>query len=219
MGARRAFAISLAAVLAAGAAHAQQIPHTPGQIPPYVDPNNPPFQLPPGPGDPLDRLYPGPLRPDPVPDKQTPVQSPLQRNEAPVPGALAPGAPVPGAMRPRSVPQGFTMTIERAGRQMVSGALSRPRQIGEHLAACWTPPAPGSEVTVRVTFNRRGAVIGTPRVTYVKPGRGADRAAVTRSAERAFARCLPLRFTAELGSAIAGRPFAFRLIASGAAHR
>lgn len=205
---RRAFATSLATALAAGAAQAQQIPHTPGQIPPYVDPNRPPFQLPPGPSDPLDRLYPGPLRPDPVPDKQAPVQTPFQRNETAAPPLTLPRS---------GAPQSFTMTIERDGRSMVAGPLRRPRQVGEHLAACWRPPAPGSEVTVRVTFDRKGAVIGSPRVTYVKPGRGANRSAVTRSVDRAFARCLPLRFTADLGSAIAGRPFAFRLIAPGAA--
>jgi hypothetical protein len=203
---RRSFAFSFAAVLAAGVAQAQQIPHTPGQIPPYVDPNNPPFQLPPGPSDPLDRLYPGPLRPDAVPDRQSPVGTPFQRGDA-----------VPRVSPPRSLPQGFTMTIRRDARSMAADALSRPRQVGEQLAACWEPPAPGSEVTIRVTFNRRGAVIGGPRVTYVKPGQGADRAAVTRSVRQAFARCAPLRFTADLGSAIAGRPFAFRLIAPDAA--
>lgn len=109
------------------------------------------------------------------------------------------------------------MTIERAGLAMATDVLSRPRQVGEHLAACWQPPAPESEVSIRVAFSQKGAVIGTPRVTYVKPGAGVDRAAVTRSVDEAFARCLPLRFTADLGSAIAGRPFAFRFIAPGAA--
>jgi hypothetical protein len=193
----------LAAIFAAGFAQAQQTPHTPGQIPPYVDPRHPPFHLPPGPTDPLDRLYPGPLRPDPIPDTQTPVPAPYPQGHTSRPA----GAPPPG----------FTMTINRDGLSRVSGSLSRPRQIGEQLAACWEPPAPGSEVSVRVSFDRHGEVIGTRRVTYVKPGRGADRAAVTRSLERAFARCLPLRFTADLGSAIAGRPFAFRFIAPDAA--
>lgn len=195
--------LALAAILAAGAASAQQIPHTPGQIPPYVDPNFPPFQLPPGPTDPLDRLYPGPLRPDPIPDTQTPVGRQFPRGETPRPQ--------------NSLPQGFTMTIDRAGLTMAPDALTRPRQIGEHLAACWDPPGAGSEVSVRVSFDRSGAVIGAPRVTYVKPAGGADRAAVIRSLERGFARCLPLRFTADLGSAIAGRPFAFRFIAPDAA--
>ncbi len=196
------FAITLAALAVAGAAYAQQIPHTPGQIPPYIDPNNPPFQLPPGPSDPLDRLYPGPLRPDPIPDTQTPVPAPYPRGQTPRP--------------PSGVSQGYTMTIERAGLAMASGALSRPRQVGEHLAACWEPPAAGSEVSVRVSFASSGEVIGAPRVTYVKSGQGVERAVVVRSARQAFARCLPLRFTADLGSAIAGRPFAFRFIAPGA---
>ena len=199
----RCLLLVCAAVTAAGSARAQQLPHTPGQIKPYIDPNNPPFQLPPGPSDPLDRLYPGPLRPDPVPDTQTPVPAPYPHGQTPRPAGAA--------------PQRFIMTINRADVSILSGALARPREIGEHLAACWEPPAPASEISVRMVFNRRGAVIGTPRVTYVKPGKGADRAAVTGSLERAFARCLPLRFTADLGSAIAGRSFAFRFIAPGAA--
>lgn len=203
MRARARLGLTLAAAIAAGAACAQQIPHTPGQIPPYVDPNNPPFQLPPGPSDPLDRLYPGPLRPDPVPDRQAPVQ-------APYPRGLNPG-------EQGRYPQGFTMTINRAGLARSEGALSRPRQVGEHLAACWSPPADDSEISVRVAFDRNGALIGTPRVTYVKPGTGADRAAVTRSLQQAFAGCLPLRFTRDLGSAIAGRPFSLRFVGPGAA--
>ncbi len=202
MGAPARLGLALAAILAADASHAQQIPHIPGQIPPYVDPNNPPFQLPPGPSDPLDRLYPGPLRPDPPLDRQTPVPDPFPRSLTPREGA--------------AYPQGFTMTINRDSLSMASGDLIRPRQIAEHLAACWQPPAEGSEVTVRVSFSRNGAVIGKPRVTYVKPGQGADRASVVGSLEQAFARCAPLRLSADLGSAIAGRPFAIRFIAPGA---
>jgi hypothetical protein len=200
------YTISLAALVVAGATSAQQIPHTPGQIPPYVDPNNPPFQLPPGPSDPLDRLYPGPLRPEPIPGAQTPIPAPYPQGQTPR-SLTSP---------PSGVSQGYTMTIERAGLAMATGALSRPRQVGEHMAACWEPPAAGTEVSVRVSFARSGEVIGSPRVTYVKPGQGVERAEVVRSAEQAFARCLPLRFTADLGSAIAGRPFAFRFIAPGA---
>jgi hypothetical protein len=192
-------------ICAATLAAAQQIPHTPGQIPPYVDPNNPPFQLPPGSGDPLDRLYPGPLRPDPVPDRQTPVGPPWR-----------PAEPPPAVVPPAGLP-GFTMTIRRDPDNFAPGALSRARQVGEHLAACWRPPADGVEVTVRVSFNRAGEVIGERRVTYVKAADGAGRAEIVRSVDQAFARCLPLRFTRDLGSAIAGRPFALRFIAAGAA--
>ena len=198
--------IAALALCAATFAAAQQIPHTPGQIPPYVDPNNPPFQLPPGPSDPLDRLYPGPLRPDPVPHRQTPVDTPGRRAEPPPPAVVWPGG-LPG----------FTMTIRRDPDERVRGSLSRARQVGEHLAACWRPPAAGAEVTVRVSFNRAGQVIGGPRVTYVKQVGGVGRAEITRSIDQAFARCLPLRFTPDLGSAIAGRPFALRFIATDAA--
>lgn len=200
----------LAGLLAAPAALAQQFPHAqgqpaPGQIAPYVDTILPPPRLPP-PREPLERLYPPPARPDPIPDRSAPIPPPY------------PGGTL---HQPRgALPQGFTMTIRREAAPPREGALRRPRDIGERLVHCWRAPGVGGgEVTVRVSFDRQGRVIGAPRVTYLKPGEGVAASDLRASIEAAFTACAPLRFTPDLGSAIAGRPFTFRFIAPGAAGR
>jgi hypothetical protein len=196
-----AAAMIAAAGLAPYAAAAQS-----GQVAPYVDTIQPGFRLPPVPNDPLDKLYPPPARPDPPPS----------RSKAPPPPY--PGGTL-GAAEPRAYPQGFTMTLERPRNGARSGlaasrAIDRPRQIGERLARCWRPPAAKtpSEATIRLSFTRTGAVIGEPRVTYLRPGEGADRAALRASILAAVQRCAPLRFTEGLGSAISGRPFTIRFV-------
>ena len=195
--------LALAAILAAGGnADAQRTPRDDRPLSPYLDPKNPLFQLPPDPAPKFSVPEPAPVQPEIIPDRQKLVP-------APFPEGLTPRNDAP-------FPQGFTMTINRAGLSMASGELIRPRQLAEQIAACWQPPAASSEVTVRVAFNRQGAVIGRPRVTYVKPGQGTDRASGVGSMEQAFSRCAPLRLSADLGSAIAGRPFAIRFIAPGA---
>jgi hypothetical protein len=189
--------LGLGALVCLTGAHAQQ-PVTPGQIAPYVDTIYPRPSLPPEP-EPLDRLYPPPLRPAPLPDRSVP----------------APLSPLDLARPPQgtSLPQGFTMTVQQPGPDAGDGPIARPRDVGERLAVCWTSPGDGSEATVRLAFDRRGHVLGEPRITYLKAGPGTSRTAVRESMERAIAECAPLRFTPDLGSAIAGRPFTIRFIA------
>jgi hypothetical protein len=187
----------LGALASLAGAHAQQ-PVTPGQIAPYVDTIFPRPSLPPGP-EPLDQLYPPPLRPAPLPDRSVPVPPPYPELTGPRSSPL--------------LPQGFTMTVPRSAHPTEAGPLRRGRDVGERLAACWSPPASGSEATVRVAFDRHGRLLGAVQVTYIKPVPGADRAAIRASVDRALEHCLPLQFTPDLGSAIAGRPFTIRLVA------
>ena len=51
-----------------------------------------------------------------------------------------------------------------------SQPINSPREIGGRIAGRWTPPRTVEmlEVTVRLSFSRTGAVIGEPRVTYIK---------------------------------------------------
>lgn len=205
MGWRASVFLGLAAALAASAGLAQRSSGgKPETVSPYLDPRSPLFQLPPDPVYTPPPIYPPPARPDPVPEA---YPSPL----SPSGGGLA-GPRLGDFSQP-----GFTMTMIKGPSAQPHGAIDRPRKVAERIAACWEPPASGIEVTVLIAFQGDGTLIGVPRVTYVKSGAGADRAIVTRSMEQAFARCLPLRFTADLGSAIAGRPFAIRFIAPGAA--
>ena len=199
--ARLAAAIFAAAGSLTGVALAQS-----GQVAPYVDTIQPGFRLPPVPSDPLDRLYPPPAVPDPPPLRSKPIPPPYPG------GTLGPGAR-------RDYPQGFTMTLERprnGARAALAAprAIDRPRQIAERLARCWRPPPSrgSSEATIRLSFSRTGAVIGEPRVTYLSPGEGGDRAALRASILAAVERCAPLRFTEGLGSAISGRPFTIRFV-------
>jgi hypothetical protein len=152
------------------------------------------------------------------------VTSPFQRHwrwrshspPLPYPEVLHPEDPLP-------LPEGFTITIVKKDAPAVSAdaTIDKPRDVANRLATCWTPPeAHGSdprEVTIRASFSRSGVVLGEPRITYANggPAEGA-RAAVIDSIRKAVSTCGPLRFTASLGKAIAGYPFAIRFIADGA---
>ncbi len=66
------------------------------------------------------------------------------------------------------------------------------------------------EVTVRLSFNRAGVVIGEPRVTYIRAREQALRERIASSVFAAIKACTPLPFTPSLGAAIAGRMFVIR---------
>ena len=139
------------------------------------------------------------------------------------PHATSPPTPYPQALHPLPVMPlsgGFTMTASHdvgAPGAAPSGTISSARAVADYLAACWTPPDDGDsspEVSLRLSFSRSGAVLGGPRVTYIKAGEG-DSAGerVRASILAAVGGCAPLPFTADLGSAIAGQPFAIRFVA------
>jgi hypothetical protein len=71
---------------------------------------------------------------------------------------------------------------------------------------------PGTEVTVQFSLNRRGGVIGKPRITYAHWVGDAEAQKKSAAAiAEGFDHCLPLSITDALGGAIAGRMIAFRL--------
>jgi len=91
--------------------------------------------------------------------------------------------------------------------------LKRVHDIATNLAACWRPPHEDDQVTVRISFTRDGAVIGEPRIAYVRSsGNPADNGALSDSMMEAIRDCTPLHFSTRLGSAIAGRVLAIRFI-------
>ena len=85
------------------------------------------------------------------------------------------------------------------------------KEIFAALHSCWKPPplsqaGPG-EITVMVSFNREGAILGRPRITFEAEGMSDnDRLAYRLSVMEALQRCTPLPFTEALGGAVAGRP-------------
>jgi hypothetical protein len=65
------------------------------------------------------------------------------------------------------------------------------------------------DITVIVSFNREGAILGQPRITYESEHAGDnDRLAYRVAVMETLQRCTPLPFTEGLGGAVAGRPFA-----------
>src|SRR5215468_3272976 len=93
--------------------------------------------------------------------------------------------------------------------------LDSIKDVIERLQQCWKPPPPSQaralDITVIVSFNRAGAILGRPRVTYeTAEASDNERLAYRVAAMEALQRCTPLPFSEGLGGAIAGRPFAIR---------
>jgi hypothetical protein len=86
------------------------------------------------------------------------------------------------------------------------------------LRSCWTPPPAGSaragmQMSVRFSFNRSGGMIGTPRMTYFTEGASADtRASYLKAINASLDACVPMKFSGDLGGALAGRPIAIRYV-------
>ena len=65
------------------------------------------------------------------------------------------------------------------------------------------------DITVIVSFNREGAILGHPRITYESEhASDNDRLEYRIAVMETLQRCTPLPFTEGLGGAVAGRPFA-----------
>jgi hypothetical protein len=84
------------------------------------------------------------------------------------------------------------------------------------IRTCWRPPPPSSvhagiDITVIVSFNRAGEILGKPRVTYEsEQADDNDRLLYRIAAMEALQRCVPMPFTEGMAGAVAGRPFAIR---------
>jgi hypothetical protein len=85
-------------------------------------------------------------------------------------------------------------------------------EIGEALAACMQPLAVADQyrairITARLGFNTRGQPLGSPQFTYVTPNVSDQIKSEYKSAvSDALTRCMPLSFSPEFGSTIAGVP-------------
>ena len=121
--------------------------------------------------------------------------------------------------------QNLQLTIESEPSQADLAKYQRPDHdldtIGDLFAAlrsCWSPPSAdsahqGMQMSVRFSFNKSGGLIGPPRVTYATSGVPADtRSTYLNAINDSLNACLPLRFTDNLGGALAGRPIAIRYV-------
>jgi len=91
--------------------------------------------------------------------------------------------------------------------------LDSIKDVFAKLYSCWRPPpasrANPMDITVIVSFNREGAILGQPRITDETANAGDnDRIAYRIAVMETLQRCAPLPFTEGLGGAVAGRPFA-----------
>jgi hypothetical protein len=116
---------------------------------------------------------------------------------------------------------GSTAGLSSAASAQAKAQASRPllntlKDIGEALGGCWIPPPlvksrPGTQITVLITFNRSGEVMGEPRFTFITPGISQEiRTAYQLSVADAISRCVPMAFSPSLAGAVAGRPFTMR---------
>ncbi|UGA46987.1 TonB C-terminal domain-containing protein [Bradyrhizobium quebecense] len=91
--------------------------------------------------------------------------------------------------------------------------LNTIRDVVLAIHRCWRPPpadkAGPIDITVIVSFNREGAILGHPRISYEsQEATDNDRIAYRVAVMDALQRCTPMPFTESLGGAVAGRPFA-----------
>ena len=88
------------------------------------------------------------------------------------------------------------------------------RDVFARLSTCWKPPpasraSPGIDITVIVSFNRNGKILGQPKVTYEsEQATDNDRLMYRIAVMEALQRCTPMPFTEAMAGAVAGRPFA-----------
>lgn len=98
--------------------------------------------------------------------------------------------------------------------------LNTLQDLFDALCACWAPPAadearPGMEITVRMSLNRKGEILGEPRFTFVlREATDKVKARYRTAVVAMLSRCTPLPLTDALGGAVAGRPFTLRFIDS-----
>jgi hypothetical protein len=121
--------------------------------------------------------------------------------------------------------ENLQLTVESVPPQNDADKYKKPdhdlNTIGDLFAAlrsCWTPPPAdnareGMQMSVRFSFKRSGEMIGAPRMTFATAGAPADtRATYLKAINASLDACLPMKFTGDLGGALAGRPLAIRYV-------
>jgi hypothetical protein len=104
---------------------------------------------------------------------------------------------------------------------LTSAGQAQPAQVNTikdvfvRLGTCWKPPpvpqANPIDITVIVSFNRAGEILGHPKITYEsEQATDNDRLLYRVAVMEALQRCTPMPFTETMAGAVAGRPFAVR---------
>jgi hypothetical protein len=121
--------------------------------------------------------------------------------------------------------ENLQLTVESVPPQNDADKYKKPdhdlNTIGDLFAAlrsCWTPPPAdsarqGMQMSVRFSLKRSGEMIGAPRMTYFTEGAAPDtRATYLKAINASLNACVPMKFTDDLGGALAGRPIAIRYV-------
>jgi hypothetical protein len=106
----------------------------------------------------------------------------------------------------------LAFTAKTQAQSSANPPINRPEEVPARLSRCWTPPLTDKAimVTVRLSFTRAGAVIGEPRIAFVKAPDPETRLFIASSILAAVKACTPLNFAPAFGATIAGRIFAIR---------
>ncbi|OAE98620.1 hypothetical protein AYJ54_34300 [Bradyrhizobium centrolobii] len=103
--------------------------------------------------------------------------------------------------------------LSGAAAQTPPDRVDTIRDVFVRLRSCWRPPPPAKarpiDITVVVSFNRSGDILGHPRITYESAeASDNDRLQYRIAVMEALQRCTPMPFTDAMAGAAAGRPFA-----------
>jgi len=118
-----------------------------------------------------------------------------------------PGGPPPA----QSTTQGPARPAAQAGPP-----VNTLKETFDRLIACFKPPSASQampmDITVMVSFNRKGEILGKPRITYESAAAtDRDRLAYRVAVMEALQRCSPMPFTEAMAGAVAGRPLTLLL--------
>jgi hypothetical protein len=107
----------------------------------------------------------------------------------------------------------LVLTVSAAATAQPVEPVNTIKDVFARIRACWRPPAPSRahpniDITVIVSFNREGHILGRPRVTHEsEQADDNDRLMYRIAVMEALQRCTPLPFTEGMAGAVAGRPF------------
>jgi hypothetical protein len=104
-------------------------------------------------------------------------------------------------------------SLSNASALAQSAPVDNLKELFTRLGGCWRPPPHTNpiDITVLVSFNRGGNILGHPRITFEsEQATDNDRLTYRIAVMDALQRCTPIPFTAGMAGAIAGRPITIR---------
>ena len=112
-----------------------------------------------------------------------------------------------------SIAQAQTGQRGAGGGQAGTAPVNTIKEVFARLGQCWKPPTGEGinpiDITVIVSFNRSGAIMGRPKITYESAqASDKDRLAYRVAVMETLQRCTPMPFTDTMAGAVAGHPFA-----------